>query len=80
MIDTNNSRDINEEVPPSLIDLYLFNRDQNFQSQIIRKPSELVNEFSKLLSQAYVKIMANKEQGILASDPDLLCHMQFFEE
>jgi len=73
MIDTN--KDLNEEVPPSLIDLYLFNRDQNFQSQITRKPNELVTEFSKLLNQAYVRIMANKEQGILASDPDLLCHM-----
>lgn len=56
MIDTEVGRkgDVNEEVPPTLIDLYLFNRDENFQSLITRKPNELVTEFSKLLSQAYV--------------------------
>ena len=56
MIDTEVCRkgDVNEEVPPTLIDLYLFNRDENFQSLITRKPSELVTEFSKLLGQAYV--------------------------
>jgi len=63
MIDTEvgSKRDVNEEVPPTLIDLYLFNRDRNFQSQITRKPNELVTEFSKLLGQAYVSIMAKKE-------------------